>query len=155
MKHYAGDVEYRTDGWLEKNKGPLNDNLVRALAASNEPYVAALFADYANVAPIGSTTAGFTGPVGKKRTVKKAAFRTVAQCHKEQSASLMNQATQPHSVRYIVPNEKKKSGRVDVPLVLDQLRCNGVSEGRRIARLGYPNCMPFVEFRQSGSGTRC
>jgi len=27
IRHYAADVEYRTDGWLEKNKDPLNDNL--------------------------------------------------------------------------------------------------------------------------------
>ena len=31
MKHYAGDVEYRTDGWLEKNRDPLNNNLTRVL----------------------------------------------------------------------------------------------------------------------------
>ena len=120
------------------------------LRASLEPYVAALLADYADVAPIGSTAAGFTGSIGKKHTVKKCAFCTVAQRHKEQLTNLMNQlkVTQLHFVRCIVPNGNKKPGRVDVPLVLDQLRCNGVLEGTRIKRLGYPNRMPFVEFRQ-------
>ena len=148
IQHYAAKVEYRTDGWLEKNKDPLNDNLTRVLAASSERYVADLFSDYADVSvgPGGHNTFG----ASKKRTMKKGAFRTVAQRHKEQLASLMMQlrATQPHFVRCIVPNALKRPGRMDVPLVLDQLRCNGVLEGIRIARLGYPNRLPFVEFRQ-------
>ncbi|CDO73933.1 hypothetical protein BN946_scf185016.g90 [Trametes cinnabarina] len=154
VHHYAGRVEYRTDGWLEKNKDPLNDNLTRVLAASSERYIASLFAEYSD-APMPNTTGGtsnalYAMTIGKKRGAKKGAFRTVAQRHKEQLASLMSQlqATQPHFVRCIVPNTLKKPGRVDVPLVLDQLRCNGVLEGIRIARLGYPNRLPFVEFRQ-------
>lgn len=146
VQHYAGKVEYRTDGWLEKNKDPLNDNLTRVLAASSERYIGSLFAEYGD--SISGTSA--VSIAGKKRGIKKGAFRTVAQRHKEQLSSLMAQlhATQPHFVRCIVPNNHKKAGRVDVPLILDQLRCNGVLEGIRIARLGYPNRLPFVEFRQ-------
>ncbi|GLB41100.1 putative TRAFAC class myosin-kinesin ATPase superfamily, myosin family protein [Lyophyllum shimeji] len=149
IQHYAAKVEYRTDGWLEKNKDPLNDHLTRVLASSSERYIASLFAEYGDL-PSGPGGAGNMFTVGKKRALKKGAFRTVAQRHKEQLASLMQQlkGTQPHFVRCIVPNSNKKPGRVDVPLVLDQLRCNGVLEGIRIARLGYPNRLPFVEFRQ-------
>ncbi|KNZ77855.1 Myosin-11 [Termitomyces sp. J132] len=149
IQHYAAKVEYRTDGWLEKNKDPLNDNLTRVLASSSERYVASLFAEYADL-PSGPGGTGNIFTQGKKRTLKKGAFRTVGQRHKEQLSSLMLQlkGTQPHFVRCIVPNSNKKPGRVDVPLVLDQLRCNGVLEGIRIARLGYPNRLPFVEFRQ-------
>ncbi|KAF9526785.1 P-loop containing nucleoside triphosphate hydrolase protein [Crepidotus variabilis] len=149
VQHYAAKVEYRTDGWLEKNKDPLNDNLTRVLAASTEHYIASLFSDYADV-PAGPSGGLNALTVGKRRAMKKGVFRTVAQRHKEQLASLMSQlrSTQPHFVRCIVPNVLKKPGRMDVPLVLDQLRCNGVLEGIRIARLGYPNRLPFVEFRQ-------
>lgn len=82
-------------------------------------------------------------------TVKKGAFRTVAQRHKEQLTSLMNQlySTQPHFVRCIIPNEEKKPGKIDATMVLDQLRCNGVLEGIRICRQGFPNRLPFSEFR--------
>ena len=140
VKHYAGDVEYRTHGWLEKNKDPINDAVARLLAQSDIPSIANLFSEYAE-------DAVSTGTVKK---VKRGAFRTVGQRHKEQLGQLMQQlsTTQPHFVRCIVPNSKKRPAQVEVNLVLDQLRCNGVLEGIRIARLGYPNRHSFAEFRQ-------
>ena len=141
IKHYAGDVEYRTQGWLEKNKDPINDAVARLLATSEIPSIAGLFAEYSE-----NTSAS----VGVVKKVKRGAFRTVGQRHKEQLGQLMQQlnSTQPHFVRCIVPNPGKQPGKFDVNLVLDQLRCNGVLEGIRIARLGYPNRHSFAEFRQ-------
>ncbi|WVR03781.1 hypothetical protein IAU60_000776 [Kwoniella sp. DSM 27419] len=140
VKHYAGDVEYRTQGWLEKNKDPINDAVARLLAQSEIPSIATLFSEYAEE----------SASVGVVKQVKRGAFRTVGQRHKEQLGQLMQQlsSTQPHFVRCIVPNTTKQPETVDVNLVLDQLRCNGVLEGIRIARLGYPNRQSFPEFRQ-------
>lgn len=140
VKHYAGDVDYSTKDWLQKNKDPINDAVARLLSQSEVPSIKAMFSEYAEDA---------TSAVGGKR-IKRGAYRTVGQRHKEQLGQLMKQlaATQPHFVRCIVPNTDKKPGRVDVNIVLDQLRCNGVIEGIRIARLGYPNRLPFAEFRQ-------
>jgi myosin protein heavy chain len=141
LTHYAAEVEYSTDGWLEKNKDPLNDNITRLLAASTDKHVAGLFSDCADPDDdIGAT----------RSRVKKGLFRTVAQRHKEQLSSLMAQlhSTHPHFVRCIIPNHKKRPKQLSAPLVLDQLRCNGVLEGIRIARTGFPNRLPFAEFRQ-------
>jgi myosin protein heavy chain len=69
VQHYAGKVEYRTDGWLEKNKDPLNDNLTRVLAASSERYIASLFAEYGD--SISNTSIAYCG---KKRGIKKGCF---------------------------------------------------------------------------------
>ncbi len=140
VKHYAGDVEYRTQGWLEKNKDPINEAVARLLAQSEVPSIATLFSEYAED----------TASTGVVKRVKRGAFRTVGQRHKEQLGQLMHQlsTTQPHFVRCIVPNSEKRPGKVEVNLVLDQLRCNGVLEGIRIARLGYPNRHSFAEFRQ-------
>ena len=77
VHHYAGRVEYRTDGWLEKNKDPLNDNLTRVLAASSERYVASLFAEYSDLPPPTGNNALHAATIGKKRVTKKGAFRTV------------------------------------------------------------------------------
>lgn len=135
VTHYAAEVEYTTEGWLEKNKDPLNDNVSQLLARSTNDHVAKLFSD-----SDGEDSA----------RVKKGLFRTVAQRHKEQLSSLMDQlhSTQPHFVRCIIPNHEKSSRKFDFSLVLDQLRCNGVLEGIRIARTGFPNRLPFAEFRQ-------
>ncbi|KAJ2610710.1 class II myosin [Coemansia sp. RSA 1365] len=156
IKHYASQVEYSTEGWLEKNKDPLNENVTRLLGNSTEPFVAQLYADYADGGDGsgGSGDASGAGSNGRgarvPTTLKRGAFRTVAQRHKDQLNLLMAQlnSTQPHFVRCILPNSEKRAGKVDTPLVLDQLRCNGVLEGIRITRQGFPNRIPFPEFRQ-------
>ncbi|EKV12974.1 Myosin type II heavy chain, putative [Penicillium digitatum PHI26] len=143
LTHYAAEVEYNTSDWLEKNKDPLNDNVTRLLAASKIPHVANLFSDCADLEEDGASN-------HPRSRVKKGLFRTVAQRHKEQLSSLMAQLhlTHPHFVRCILPNHKKRPKMLHAPLVLDQLRCNGVLEGIRIARTGFPNRLTFTEFRQ-------
>ncbi|ETN40421.1 uncharacterized protein HMPREF1541_04698 [Cyphellophora europaea CBS 101466] len=140
LTHYAAEVEYSTEGWLEKNKDPLNDNLTRLLASSRDEHISNLFSDCVDEAD------DLSSP---RSRVKRGLFRTVAQRHKEQLATLMRQlhSTQPHFVRCILPNHKKKPKQFTAPLVLDQLRCNGVLEGIRIARTGFPNRLTFAEFR--------
>lgn len=134
LTHYAADVEYSTEGWLEKNKDPLNDNVTQLLINSTEENVRGLFANESQTSSI---------------TTKKGLFRTVAQRHKEQLTNLMDQlnSTHPHFVRCIIPNHNKTPHKFDNTLVLDQLRCNGVLEGIRIARTGYPNRIFFNDFR--------
>lgn len=140
LTHYAAEVEYSTEGWLEKNKDPLNDNVTRLLGHSTNYHVAGLFADCAEIDE---------GEGAMRSRVKKGLFRTVAQRHKEQLSTLMAQlhSTHPHFVRCILPNHKKRPKQFNSALVLDQLRCNGVLEGIRIARTGFPNRLPFAEFR--------
>jgi myosin heavy chain 6/7 len=68
----------------------------------------------------------------------------------EQLGKLMRtlDATYPHFVRCIIPNEVKTGGILDANLVLHQLHCNGVLEGIRICRKGYPSRMSHQDFLQ-------
>lgn len=143
LTHYAADVEYSTEGWLDKNKDPLNANVIELLVESSDAHVRCLFQEEAKEAAKEASARG--GKAGGK----KGMFRTVAQKHKEQLNSLMTrlQATHPHFVRCIIPNHKKQPQSLDSVLVLDQLRCNGVLEGIRIARSGFPNRLPFSDFK--------
>src|SRR3954469_14901900 len=55
-------------------------------------------------------------------------------------------STYPHFIRCIIPNHRQVAGEIDDSVVLDQLRCNGVLEGIRIARKGFPNRIIYAEF---------
>lgn len=140
VRHYAGSVAYSTAGWINKNRDPLNADLMAVLAKSRVPCIAEMFTDGIEEAAASTNV---------RRGVRKGAFRTVGQRHKEDLNLLMAELgrTQPHFVRCIVPNSQKLPRQIDTPLVLHQLRCNGVIEGLRIARQGYPNRLPFIEFR--------
>lgn len=144
--HYAGKVDYSAEKWLMKNMDPLNENVVSLLQASQDAFVCYIWKD-AEI--VGMAQQALTDTQFGART-RKGMFRTVSQLYKEQLAKLMVtlRNTNPNFVRCIIPNHEKRAGKIDAPLVLDQLRCNGVLEGIRICRQGFPNRIPFQEFRQ-------
>ncbi|KAL9957068.1 hypothetical protein ACROYT_G038658 [Oculina patagonica] len=144
--HYAGKVDYNTSQWLMKNMDPLNDNIIALLQNSSDTFVSLLWKDSENI--VSMNAAQSETPFGSK--VRKGMFRTVSQLYKEQLAKLMVvlHNTNPNFVRCIIPNHEKKAGKIAAQLVLDQLRCNGVLEGIRICRQGFPNRMLFQEFKQ-------
>ncbi|XP_077276645.1 myosin heavy chain isoform X18 [Temnothorax americanus] len=144
--HYAGNVPYNITGWLEKNKDPLNDTVVDQFKKSTNKLLVEIFADH----PGQSGDAGGGGGGGKGGRGKKGGgFSTVSSSYKEQLNNLMTtlRATQPHFVRCIIPNELKQPGVIDSHLVMHQLTCNGVLEGIRICRKGFPNRMVYPDFK--------
>uniref|UniRef100_A0A8C2K3W4 Myosin, heavy chain 14, non-muscle n=1 Tax=Cyprinus carpio TaxID=7962 RepID=A0A8C2K3W4_CYPCA len=152
--HYAGKVDYKADEWLIKNMDPLNDNVASLLHQSSDPFISELWREVERIVGLDQVSSGeSSGPVsfgaaGLK--TKKGMFRTVGQLYKESLTKLMAtlRNTNPNFLRCIIPNHEKRAGKLSPHLVLDQLRCNGVLEGIRICRQGFPNRIPFQEFRQ-------
>ncbi|CAB1317444.1 unnamed protein product, partial [Coregonus sp. 'balchen'] len=141
--HYAGTVDYNIFNWLVKNKDPLNETVVGLFQKSNLKLLTVLFQNYA-----GTDAADDSKASGKKK--KGSSFQTVSALHRENLNKLMTnlRSTHPHFVRCIIPNETKTPGAMENPLVMHQLRCNGVLEGIRICRKGFPNRVLYGDFKQ-------
>uniref|UniRef100_A0A8C3NLZ1 Uncharacterized protein n=1 Tax=Geospiza parvula TaxID=87175 RepID=A0A8C3NLZ1_GEOPR len=142
LVHYAGTVDYNITGWLEKNKDPLNETVIGLYQKSSVKTLALLFATY---------EASGGGGGGKKGGKKKgSSFQTVSALFRENLNKLMTnlRSTHPHFVRCIIPNETKTPGAMEHELVLHQLRCNGVLEGIRICRKGFPSRVLYADFKQ-------
>ncbi|XP_023412232.2 myosin-3 [Loxodonta africana] len=142
LVHYAGTVDYSVSGWLEKNKDPLNETVVGLYQKSSNRLLAHLYATFATA----------DADSGKKKVAKKkgSSFQTVSALFRENLNKLMSnlRTTHPHFVRCIIPNETKTPGAMEHSLVLHQLRCNGVLEGIRICRKGFPNRILYGDFKQ-------
>ncbi|XP_064584266.1 myosin-1B-like isoform X1 [Zonotrichia leucophrys gambelii] len=147
LVHYAGTVDYNITGWLEKNKDPLNETVIGLYQKSSVKTLALLFASYGG----GEAEASGGGGGGKKGGKKKgSSFQTVSALFRENLNKLMTnlRSTHPHFVRCIIPNETKTPGAMEHELVLHQLRCNGVLEGIRICRKGFPSRVLYADFKQ-------
>jgi len=131
VHHYAGTVGYNVTGWLYKNKDPVNEAIIGMMASAGNAICALVFTEK---------------DTGEKK--KGSSMMTISAAHKESLHKLMHNlhSTHPHFVRCIIPNEIKKSGHIDAPLVMHQLNCNGVLEGIRICMLGLPNKVPHSDF---------
>ncbi|KAM9638447.1 myosin heavy chain, skeletal muscle, adult-like [Morphnus guianensis] len=142
LVHYAGTVDYNISGWLEKNKDPLNETVIGLYQKSSVKTLALLFASYGGAEAEGGGKKG-----GKK---KGSSFQTVSALFRENLNKLMTnlRSTHPHFVRCIIPNETKTPGAMEHELVLHQLRCNGVLEGIRICRKGFPSRVLYADFKQ-------
>ncbi|PIO76012.1 myosin head [Teladorsagia circumcincta] len=148
MRHYAGTVRYNVTNWLEKNKDPLNDTVVQVMKNSKKnDLLVEVWQDYQTMEEAAVAIKSATS--GKKKG-KSGSFMTVSMLYRESLNNLMTMLnkTHPHFIRCIIPNEKKASGVIDASLVLNQLTCNGVLEGIRICRKGFPNRTLHPDFVQ-------
>uniref|UniRef100_A0AAQ5YG29 Myosin motor domain-containing protein n=1 Tax=Amphiprion ocellaris TaxID=80972 RepID=A0AAQ5YG29_AMPOC len=141
LVHYAGTVDYNIAGWLDKNKDPLNESVVQLYQKSSVKLLALLYP------PVVEESGGGGKKGGKK---KGGSMQTVSSQFRENLGKLMTnlRSTHPHFVRCLIPNESKTPGLMENFLVIHQLRCNGVLEGIRICRKGFPSRILYGDFKQ-------
>ncbi|XGW26010.1 hypothetical protein V3C99_006986 [Haemonchus contortus] len=136
IKHYAGSVDYNIDSWVEKNRDVVENAILEVMGESTKPFVKNLFP------PVSTDLTR-----SRRGTLCQS---TVTFLYKNQLSSLLEtlSSSSAHFIRCVVPNYERVPNKVDGPLVLSQLRCNGVLEGIRICREGYPSRLSFAEFVQ-------
>ncbi|ONK63812.1 uncharacterized protein A4U43_C07F19200 [Asparagus officinalis] len=128
--HYAGDVTYQTELFLDKNKDYVIAEHQSLLNASKCSFISSLF------------------PALSDDSSKSSKFSSIGSRFKQQLQSLLEtlSATEPHYIRCVKPNNLLKPYIFENTNVLQQLRCGGVMEAIRISCAGYPTRRTFDEF---------
>ncbi|XP_070277242.1 unconventional myosin-Vb isoform X2 [Myotis yumanensis] len=153
VAHFADKVEYLSDGFLEKNRDTVYEEQINILKASKCPLVADLFHDDKDSVPAPSTSAkGSKINVRSSRPPLKASNKehkkTVGHQFRTSLQLLMEtlNATTPHYVRCIKPNDEKLPFHFDPKRAVQQLRACGVLETIRISAAGYPSRWTYHDF---------
>ncbi|XP_017969825.1 PREDICTED: myosin-16 [Theobroma cacao] len=130
IAHYAGEVQYQSDQFLDKNKDYVVPEHQDLLSASKCSFVAGLF------------------PPLSEETAKSGKFSSIGSRFKLQLQQLMDilNSTEPHYIRCIKPNNELKPALFENVNVLQQLRSGGVLEAIRVKCEGYPTHRTFTEF---------
>ncbi|XP_014816274.1 PREDICTED: unconventional myosin-Vb [Calidris pugnax] len=151
--HFADKVEYQSEGFLEKNRDTVYEEQINILKASKYQMVADLFQDEKDAGPTASAGKGTSKiSVRSARPAIKAANKehkkTVGHQFRNSLHLLMEtlNATTPHYVRCIKPNDEKLPFKFDPKRAVQQLRACGVLETIRISAAGFPSRWSYHDF---------
>ena len=144
IKHYAGQVWYSVDGFLDKNRDTLRTDVIELLISSKMPLISKMF--YCLRGSV-ETNRTYSRSDGRFITMKPRA-PTVSARFQDSLQSLVDIMSKcnPWFVRCIKPNNDKASMKFEVPVVLDQLKCGGILETIRIRKLGFPIRLKYQSF---------
>ena len=144
--HYATDVTYESEGFIEKNRDTVPDEFTEVLRRTSNSFLAEVLElaaivrekDHASQQPNGVVRRG--AAANRKPTLggifKSSLIELMATIN----------STDVHYIRCIKPNEGKEAWKFEGPMVLSQLRACGVLETVRISTAGYPTRWTYEEF---------
>jgi myosin V len=136
VKHYALDVSYQIEGFIEKNKDTVSDEQLDMLNQSEF----GLFKEIIEIVDVAEEV-----KPGRRGGNKKP---TLGSTFKQSLIQLMEtlRKTNPHYIRCIKPNQSKAPFEFEPQNVLGQLIACGVLETIKISRAGYPSKQTYSEF---------
>ena len=129
IKHYAGPVKYDSIGFLEKNRDKLSPDLIDLLNSTAHPLMQVLF------------------PSSDTKTSSSSKTSLGSQFIKQLKSLMMTlNATEPHYIRCVKPNEDKMPGKFVSRNCMEQLTYSGVFEAVSIRKQGFPFRLPYQKF---------
>ena len=149
--HYAIDVTYESDGFIDKNRDTVPDEHMAVLRASSNKFLGQVL-DAASVVREKDSASAASNSVkpaaGRRIGVAVNRKPTLGGIFKSSLIELMYTInnTDVHYIRCIKPNESKRAWMFEGPMVLSQLRACGVLETVRISCAGYPTRWTYEEF---------
>ena len=145
--HYAIDVTYESEGFIEKNRDTVPDEQLEVLKNTSNTFLSEVLEASATVRERDTAAIAPKGAAPKRGTAA-ARKPTLGGIFKSSLIELMNtiNSTDVHYIRCIKPNEGKEAWKFEGPMVLSQLRACGVLETVRISCAGYPTRWTYEEF---------
>ena len=149
--HYAVDVTYESDGFIEKNRDTVPDEHLEVLRNSSNVFIKEILDTAAAVRDKDSaavSSKAVAAAPGRRIGVAVNRKPTLGGIFKSSLIELMGtiNSTEVHYIRCIKPNEAKEAWKFEGPMVLSQLRACGVLETVRISTAGYPTRWTYEEF---------
>uniref|UniRef100_A0A8C1VCD6 Myosin Ic, paralog b n=1 Tax=Cyprinus carpio TaxID=7962 RepID=A0A8C1VCD6_CYPCA len=128
--HYAGEVNYNVNGFLDKNNDLLFRNLKEVMCMSENKILTQCF--------------------DREELTDKKRPETAATQFKNSLAKLMEilMSKEPSYVRCIKPNDAKQAGRFDEVLIRHQVKYLGLMENLRVRRAGFAYRRRYETFLQ-------
>ncbi|XP_020934838.1 unconventional myosin-Ig isoform X2 [Sus scrofa] len=131
IKHYAGDVTYSVEGFIDKNRDSLFQDFKRLLYNSSDPTLRAMWPD--GQQDITEVT--------KRPLTAGTLFKNSMVALVENLAS-----KEPFYVRCIKPNEDKVAEKLDEGHCRHQVAYLGLLENVRVRRAGFASRQPYPRF---------
>ena len=149
--HYAIEVTYESDGFIEKNRDTVPDEHMEVMRKTTNSFLSEVL-DVATAVrekdAAATMSAKPSGAPGARRGVPANRKPTLGGIFKSSLIELMQtiNSTDVHYIRCVKPNEGKEAWKFEGPMVLSQLRACGVLETVRISCAGYPTRWTYEEF---------